>query len=132
MLVWNDALSVQNDELDAEHKRLIELINELQTRLGEEPSQEVMEATIDTLFAYAEEHLTHEERLMRESGYPSYIGHKQKHDEFRRAVAGHAEELKGTKDRHSIQQELLFFLQRWLVSHIKKTDREYVPYLSRE
>jgi hemerythrin len=135
MILWSDELSVGNQDLDAEHRQLIELINSLQKELGQEhtPLGTILEETLTGLMDYAKGHLKHEEQLMRSAAYPKYMEHKYKHDEFRKTTAEFLNRIGTSQDQDSQDtqaRELLFFLQRWFISHIKGADREYAPYLS--
>lgn len=130
MIQWDKELSVSNADLDGQHRKLVELINGLQEKLKGNISEFDLNRAILEMFNYAEEHLAHEEELMRRAGFPGFMDHKHKHDDFRQEIVNFVDSLEGGDETEEIARDILFFLQRWLVTHIKGSDRDYVPFLS--
>jgi hemerythrin len=130
MIQWNKELSVGNSDLDGQHQKLVALINELQEKLFSDISTFDINKAILEMFSYTEEHLAHEEELMRKASYPGYIDHKHKHDDFREEIMHFKDTLDGGGEAADIARDILYFLQRWLVTHIKGSDRDYMPFLA--
>ncbi|HDQ13848.1 MAG TPA: bacteriohemerythrin [Sediminispirochaeta sp.] len=121
---WSDIYSVEVPSIDEQHKKLIALINRLHHHFVERPDDNsVIEAALVELESYAQEHFSYEEKLLKEHGYPEYMKHKFEHRNFFRRVEAfrQSDELE--------LQELLFFLQSWLTSHIKGVDKRYSDFL---
>ena len=131
MIEWRDEYSVENVDIDREHKQLISLINRLQMQTLNEISRDVLNQTVFEMLLYAENHFTHEEILMKQKDFPGYMDHKQKHDDFRMKIDDFKADLEKYEEILEITKEILFFLQRWLITHIKGTDRHYIPYLKK-
>ena len=76
---WLEEYSVGNPELDAQHRKMIELLAGLVkfTNSGGvvDPSSAIAEVN-----RYAEQHLRHEEMMLSVRGYPEYARHKAEHD----------------------------------------------------
>ena len=67
-IVWREIFAVGHQELDAEHKRLVEAINEIHSAecAGRTPDQ--LRPMLNALFVAAEQHFEHENSVMRKIG----------------------------------------------------------------
>ena len=84
-VTWSGQYSVGVASIDAEHQKLIGLLNDLHAAMmtGQgEPSWE----GLDGLSAYTMTHFAHEEGLMRLHSYPAYLPHKAEHDKLIKQV----------------------------------------------
>lgn len=119
-LDWTESLSVNSRLLDADHKRLIELINKLHDASANAANHEAAIAAVDLLIDFTKTHFIHEETLMRKTAFPKFIPHKIEHDrllkqieDFRkRYIAGQA----------GLSQDTVVFLRTWLCDHIISVD----------
>jgi hemerythrin-like metal-binding protein len=122
-IVWNDAFNVGIKQFDEEHKQIIHLINNLQEGIEKKESIAVTGNVLGAMIEYAVNHFAHEEELMKEHGYPDFDSHRNVHDDFFVKV----NELRG---RFKIEgepcaDELMGFLEEWLIHHILNIDRKY-------
>jgi len=64
-IVWSEIFAVGHRELDAEHRRLVDTINEIHSaeRAGQTPDQ--LRPMLNALFVAAEQHFEHENSVMR-------------------------------------------------------------------
>ena len=123
---WTTALDLGDSEINRQHRRLVDLANEVyrltQQKLGARSAQRI----IDALAAYTVTHFAYEERALAQTGYPHLAAHQQEH---RRLV----EEVLAFKKRidqgESVGPELLEFLKQWLIRHIQQSDRAYGPWM---
>jgi hemerythrin len=118
---WTRAKSVFMPELDAEHRSLYEMGENLHQgwRAGAPP--EAMLPPLRALLAAAEEHFAHEERLMRAAHYPLLNWHKRQHETARNASRPLVARLEAG-DRQAVR-ELLVFLSGWMKDHLAVADR---------
>ena len=130
MVEWNEELSVNNSQIDKEHQGFIAIMNELNGNFLSEDAENATLKTLDRLTDYAENHLSNEEQLMRETGYPGAFVHKQRHDEFREKIKDFNNTYRKTGNC-SDAQELLYFLQIWFIKHIKNEDKWLSPFLEK-
>lgn len=126
IIEWTDELNVGIQEIDEQHKVLVNLINELYGAMIKGGTKETNGEILNRLVDYTKTHFIVEESLMRILGYEDYDAHKKRHDDF----VGQLGELKRTYDQGQahISMELMNFLKDWLSGHIMKTDKEYAPY----
>ncbi|PWV60640.1 bacteriohemerythrin [Plasticicumulans acidivorans] len=121
---WTDDLSVGIQEIDEQHKYLVQLVNELNAQLLTQGNQrDIIEEALDRLMRYTETHFVVEESLMRILGYPDYEPHKQHHEDLLRMAHDFREQLR--HDGKISRIELMEFLHKWLTHHILKEDTQY-------
>jgi len=63
LMEWNERLSVGVASIDAEHKRLVGMLNELYDAMQARHSQEALGKVLDGLINYTASHFKHEEPL---------------------------------------------------------------------
>ncbi|MBK1648759.1 bacteriohemerythrin [Rhabdochromatium marinum] len=129
LIDWNDALSVGVEEIDDDHQRLVEIVNQLNDAIAAKHQQDVIETILQELLEYTVWHFRHEERLMQASGDPSFMQHKQAHDTL-------TEQVKAAQQRYldgdaTVADTMLPFLKDWLINHILGTDKTTGQYLAK-
>ncbi|KOR27636.1 hemerythrin, partial [Achromatium sp. WMS1] len=81
-LAWSEEISVGVEEIDEQHKVLLNLINELNDAMQARRSHDVITSIINKLSEYTRIHFAVEESLMRILNYPDYESHKAQHEEL--------------------------------------------------
>ncbi len=122
---WDAHFDTGLDEVDAQHRRLVALLNQLagEVAYGSEPAglDDIFEALTD----YTVYHFETEEAIWRAylPGEPDEAGHREAHARFvetlRELRAGQA----GGRPAPEVAEAMLAFLARWLASHILESDR---------
>ena len=123
---WSNELSVGIEEIDLQHKVLVDLLNQIHEAIQQRHGAEITTKILERLGEYTRIHFAVEESLMRIMHYPEYERHKIEHDKLIDQLNGfHAKLASG---KISISFELAHFLKVWLTKHIMETDKYYVPY----
>ncbi len=130
MVDWNDKYSVEIQEIDEQHKVLVELINRLYDAIAAKKDVEQMGKIMDELVDYTKTHFAVEEALMRVLQYPDYEPHKAIHDRIVAQVVDF--QTKFHAGDRGMGMELLMFLKNWLFDHINKIDKSYVPHFTKQ
>jgi hemerythrin len=127
LIKWKEEYSVKVAEIDEQHKKLIDIINQLADAMSVGKGRDVLNGVLAELVSYTEYHFETEEKLFREHGYPEHERHSQAHDE----LAVKARELKAAFDRGEtkLSVDVMLFLSTWLNRHILDEDKHYEPYL---
>ena len=127
-LVWDYVLSVGNDEIDDDHRRLIELFNMLNHSVTAGDGQDYLAAVLDELINCTAWHFSHEQRLMLKYDYKGYAEHTAEHQDLIKT----ARELQQTilKAGTLVATDDLEFLEHWLTEHILSADMKLGSYLA--
>jgi hemerythrin len=124
---WNKKNEVFVPELDAEHRNVFRVAEELRAIGSTGNGGEQVQALLSELVADAEEHFRHEERLMRSAHYPLLDWHKKQHDTVRKRIRKYSAEM-AAGDSQAITA-LLDFLAVWLKDHTGLSDRMMGAYI---
>jgi hemerythrin-like metal-binding protein len=125
---WNDKLSVGVQVLDDDHKRMIDMINELYDGFKAGTSKEILDGILAQMEHYTEYHFRHEEELFDQTDYPDAEIHKREHNELNVWSRKTEEAFRnGTLKAPSL--EIMNYLKDWLFDHILKSDMNYAPYM---
>ena len=124
---WNKKHEVFVPELDAEHRNLFRILEELRAAVAAGGGEEQVHSLLAALAAGAEEHFRHEERLMRSAQYSAFDWHKRQHDTARKRL----KEFSGRVEAGDSEAApaLLEFLIPWLADHAGLTDRMMGAYI---
>lgn len=122
-LIWQDDLNTGIDVIDNQHKRIVQMINQLDV------AQKSMERTsvgevIEEMVDYTLSHFAFEEALMEDAGYTFTSAHRRVHELFIRRVSEYRMRFHAGED---IADELKHLLSRWLFNHIRSDDKAYAP-----
>jgi len=134
MIVWRDVMSVGAPSLDADHKGLIETINEAEHWIHME-SWTQLELISTELLRYVDEHFRREEAILDAVSYRDIAHHKAQHAAMvLRAKAFHEKFLVASTDeeKRSCSLALVKTLGEWLINHILKEDMKYRNFIPRK
>ena len=125
-IVWKDFYSVNDPSLDAQHRQIIESINELYDAWESPEAAAATKRVLERLVQYTHTHFDHEEKVMREVGYPEseFEAHKALHDAMRQRTIGLRTNLTLVTAR-----DVLVFLKDWWLNHIQGEDKKYAGYM---
>ncbi|MCX7066578.1 MAG: bacteriohemerythrin [Methylococcales bacterium] len=127
---WTEGLSVGIQEIDEQHKVLINLINRLfDETIINQAAIGVTEEILDELIQYTIVHFAVEESLFRIFDYPAIDTHMGHHADLKAQVL---ELQKKIKQGLAVNSELLLFLKKWLTNHILQEDKQYAPFLIKQ
>jgi len=127
---WDPGLETGDDVVDAQHRNLYAIVNELDDALREERAREAVALMLVRVLLHAKSHFHDEEALMERVGYPGLERHRGLHRDFEQQAEQISDEYLAGE---SISPECLAaFLHDWLVEHIGTEDRQIVAYLAQE
>ena len=130
MIEWDQRYSVEIAEIDRQHRKLFDLLNELYAAMQEGQADQVVGKVLDRVVDYTVQHFAHEERLFTQYGYPGAAAHRAEHAELTAQAKALAERLKsGTGD---VSVSTLKFLCDWLSKHILGSDKRYAGFLAQQ
>ncbi len=128
LIAWDDALGVNIGIVDKQHKKLVEMVNQLYKAMKTGQGNSMMGAIFLDLIDYTANHFATEEKFMQAKNYPGFEEHKKEHENLVARVL----ELKSKfeKGEKVFSSDVFNFLKGWLINHIQGTDQKYGPYLN--
>ena len=124
---WSKAHAVYLPEIDAEHRNIFRMAEELHKAGAAGADGERVLTLLRGLMAAAEVHFNREERLMRSIEYPLYQWHKQQHDTVRKRGREFLKKIEAAEV--GALEMLMAFLSGWLKDHTSLTDRMMGAYV---
>ncbi|MBF0587888.1 MAG: hemerythrin family protein [Magnetococcales bacterium] len=127
-------MSVGYAEIDQDHQRLVEIINEIYApSLSTDSLRNLLLKTLAKLIDYTEFHFRREEKILEEHNYPYLEQHKAIHADLEQQVRDILERVE-KDDAHNfdmqVMMEIMTFLRGWLFNHIDDEDMAYVNYIT--
>lgn len=127
---WNDSFSVGVALFDEQHQGLIDMLNRMILDPTADTRSETVADVLWEMTRYAQEHFKSEEDLMIAHRYPLLEEHQHQHREFQEKAARLSV---ATAEGHtSVPQELLAYLQQWLIRHILQADMAFKPFFEKK
>jgi hemerythrin len=125
-ITWTHEISV-NDEIDAQHKKLFDIVNELHASVTAGAERSALAHIFNELIDYTIDHFQTEERCFVELSYPESQAHKKEHDDLTEQVMKLQSQF--SEGDLVISFELLDFLYDWLMKHTSDSDIEFREFL---
>lgn len=124
-ITWNEALVLNQPQLDDTHREMVELLNALEAVLA---SQDDPLPTFQRLLAHTEAHFATEEGWMAATGFAPENCHSSQHQMVlgvMQEVLRHATELKDLEPMRIVMGELA----QWLPAHAEMMDAALVYHM---
>jgi hemerythrin len=128
-LDWDTSFATGVSKYDEQHKVLFNMVNDLADAMQQKKSKEAVGRVLNGLAEYTINHFADEERNFAQTHYPEEAQHKALHKKLLDQVT----ELIGKFNAGEplIAQDVINFLQDWLINHIKGVDKRYGPHLNK-
>ena len=114
------------EEIDAEHSKLVGMLNEVHTLLSQGKRAEARTYFSQALGLYVNEHFSHEEAFMERIGFPQLEEHRKIHENFKKAFQDQQPLIESQDD--TAFRYALTDAYTWIITHIGKTDRKYAKF----
>jgi hemerythrin-like metal-binding protein len=125
---WENALTTGHAVLDADHKPLVDLFNQLAASVIQRKDKAVCVDLLDDIIQHAKTHFDFEEQLMAEHGYSKAESHAAEHARLVRQAAKFMVKFEeGSPGSHI---DVIHFPEDWLTFHILGADKELAGFLS--
>lgn len=129
-LSWSNDYLLGIDIIDQQHRQLFDYFEEIERAIavGDEMGVAVV---VNGLVNYAISHNSFEESLMEQAGYPLKDAHQRAHEAFKERAMKYLQRLEEGSDPIKVGEQVRVYIGLWLISHVKKEDRDYVPYVKK-
>jgi methyl-accepting chemotaxis protein/hemerythrin len=128
-LEWDASFTVGVDKYDNAHKVLFNMVNDLADAMQQKKSKDAVGRVLNGLAEYTINHFADEERAFSQTHYPEETQHKALHKKLLEQVTDLIKKFNAGETL--IAQDVINFLQEWLINHIKGTDKRYGPHLNK-
>jgi hemerythrin len=129
-IAWKIEMSVGVDVIDNDHKKLLNLINEMDYIIQADVASKkgAIESVISELIDYTIYHFDREEKLMEVCSYPELERHKRVHESLKLQVQSYMDSYQ-RKPQLFEPKAMRIFLNLWLVDHIMSMDKDYESWM---
>ncbi len=122
-IVWKPEWDTGHQEIDVQHRTLLESLNRLQIAIENGSGEEELGWCLSFMKAYARVHFRTEEALM--ARYPDFdaVDHIIAHQALLEQIDVHFRRFMGGEKQ--LTQETLSLLRHWLMGHIREEDLSF-------
>lgn len=126
-LEWDESFSTGIRTFDEQHKTLFRMVNDLHDAMQQKRTKEAIGQILKGLADYTVNHFADEEKAFAQAHYPDEQQHKRLHKDLVDQVVALIGKFQSGET--ILSQEVIEFLQGWLINHIKGQDKLYGPHL---
>ncbi len=122
---WDVKYSVGIKEIDEQHKKLLEMTNNLFNACtqGKDVANNEFKDAIKDAVNYVKTHFAFEEGLLTKNNYPELKQHKLEHETFVKKILEEAKNFETGKQ--FVPNHFVRFLRDWTLEHIAVSDKKY-------
>ena len=128
LIEWDSTFSVGSARMDADHQRLVMLLNRLYDAWHGGEGIDELGWLFDELLAYADTHFAAEEMALRSLGYPRLEKQQADHLRLKASVVEFRTRHLSGDEPTVLTEKMTIFLKSWLMEHILGEDMRYKPY----
>jgi hemerythrin len=123
-LGWTPDLATGSEEIDAQHKILLQKFSNLIRACAADKGRVEVSRFLDFLRSYVVFHFAAEENYMIEFKYAQYAEHKQRHEEFKLTIADIYNKVEFDGPTLSATLHTTRVALEWIRNHIRVFDKE--------
>ena len=128
LISWKHEFNIGIPSIDAEHRQLIDLINEVHDRLTDEKRPFQVEDFLGEIHARIAAHFALEEKWMKDNDYDQYQGHKADHEKLLDDIR---DIMDACDDKENFDEETLSDrLSDWFTGHFATRDARLHRFLN--
>ncbi|MGA7981719.1 MAG: hemerythrin domain-containing protein [Chromatiaceae bacterium] len=146
LLVWRDSWLLGIDELDADHREMVRLLNDLCDGAGPDPgatppaidgdstsggSRPSLEDRLTGAVAHLRAHFEREERFLATIGYPGIEEHRREHS-LQMAEFVDLQRVVAAVEADHLGEEAAEGIKRWFFNHVIAEDLRFADFYFRE
>ena len=128
-LEWNNSLEIGHENIDNQHKELMDRINYFFDSIDSGTGKEEVLRTLDFLEKYTNKHFYDEEEIQRNYNYPKYKDQCIQHQVFRNQL----QDIRYMCDKYGVTGAITNYMQQKIVDfweyHINNLDKDLGQYL---
>ena len=126
-LVWSDDLDLGVDEMNIQHKILIQIMTDIGDASDKKAGRQTIINHLQRLEEGTIDHFQKEEAYMEKISFPDVSRHALIHKSLIKDLKTHISNFKNSQDEQ-IPEIFFNFLKMWLTAHIKGIDMKYAKH----
>jgi len=123
LITWGPKLEIGIEIIDSQHRRLVDLINELDEAIEGGRAGDVVGNTLQGLIDYTHTHFRTEQELLRKHDYEDFALHCREHRIFTDQIEIYQDRLNAGS--LNLSGNVMSYMRGWLLTHIGSSDRAY-------
>ena len=124
---WKEEYSVKISVIDDQHKKFLDIINELKVIINRNECKEKVSQIFFQLAYLIDHYFIKEEIYFKDLKYPHFDQHKAQHNTFIERTIQFQKDVENNKP--DLCLEIYQFLENWFDEHILKYDKDAVEFL---
>jgi hemerythrin len=128
LMEWNPIFSVKVKKFDDQHKKLVDMVNQLHDAMKAGQGNAMLGVVLQSLISYTATHFKDEEQVMQANGYSGLAKHKAEHEKLVKQVLDLQQKFQSGAS--VLTMTVLSFLKDWLITHIQGEDKKYGVFLN--
>ncbi|MBE9466735.1 MAG: bacteriohemerythrin [Bacteroidetes bacterium] len=124
LVEWKNDLVIGIDELDQQHKKLVDIANQLFVAFKKEKGKKEIKEIIKGLSDYASYHFSTEENYFNKFSFSDTKSHINEHQVFIKEIINFQNDFNKGKVR--FLDDFMTFVKSWIVNHFTNVDKKYV------
>ena len=129
---WNDSLVIGVEEIDEQHKMLIERLKNLADAFEHQQGETEVFKTFEFMSEYTDFHFSSEQEQMKNADYPGLEYQIAQHEEFKASLKRLIEDFEEEGITRALTTSVNTFLISWLVNHIVGVDMKFAEFLKEQ
>jgi hemerythrin-like metal-binding protein len=123
LITWGPKLEIGIEIIDSQHRRLVDLINELDEAIEGGRAGDVVGNTLQGLIDYTHTHFRTEQELLKKHDYEDFALHCREHRIFTDQIEIYQDRLNAGS--LNLSGNVMSYMRGWLLTHIGSSDRAY-------
>lgn len=125
-LEWHDEYSVNVEQLDFQHRKLSNMLNNLHKVFQEKGKKPALEGLMEEMAGAFKEHFSDEEKYMSKIKYSALASHKQEHETLLRTIKSFRKKIQTCGEK--LRMEFFNLLKYRLLMHVLCEDKKYAEH----
>ncbi|MEB3162422.1 MAG: bacteriohemerythrin [Prochlorothrix sp.] len=123
---WSDDYLTGDGLIDAQHKNLFHLVNELHALMQQGTTSMAIKRRLEELVACTTAHFDMEEERMEALGYPNLAAHCKRHTALKERIQLALDKV--NQGNGVIPLDVSICLSEWMIHHIKGEDQRMIQF----
>lgn len=123
-IAWKDEYNIGLEVIDVQHRKFVEILNELANSFLDPDNKEEVSRILDKLEEYAQTHFQFEEHYFHEFHYENMGEHEEAHRLFKLKIDKLRKRYES--EEKFLEYDIFEFMNDWLLVHVLDEDKKFV------